>query len=350
MIDWSNDHHRVALLQLAVHGAIRNTSSVQELVQSLLADGWVKQTLRMRELEVTESGATHVRRIMDARWPGFHADAQALRDLFGAINVRALRQLKKQAAIRDGTLATFPPIVNRKTFAAAVSRHSKASISDDTLARFPGVTLTVDHGLSVRTPRGARLRRNIDGASTVIDCDQLMDVMGVVHVSERAIIQGLIVEGTAPRAVLTIENVATFHDLALPPDVMAILVEGWNTPVATLFLRLLPAAMPIVHFGDLDPNGFRIYAHLREQTGRPLHWFVPGLATDYIETHSMPLPAEEAGWSATLAASHGHESIRVLQEMGHWLEQEAVTLDTRLRDEIENAIQTLVHATISVDD
>jgi hypothetical protein len=350
MIDWSNDNHRVALLQLAVHGVIRNTSSVQELVQFLLTDGWVKQTPRMREFAVTESGARHVRRIMDARWPSYQSDAEALCDLFGAINVRALRQLKKQAAIRDGKVATFPQFVNRKTFAAAVCRHSKAAISDDTLARFPGVTLTIDQGLSVRTPRGARLRRSTGGPSSFIDCDQLMDVMGVVHVSERAIIQGLIVEGTAPRAVLTIENVATFHDLALPPDLMAILVEGWNTPVATLFLRLLPDAVPIVHFGDLDPNGFRIYTHLREQTGRPLHWFVPSLATDYIETHSMPLPSEEAGWSATLAASHGHETIRVLQEMGHWLEQEAVTLDTRLRIEIENSISALAHTTISPGD
>jgi hypothetical protein len=346
MIDWANDSHRAALLQLAVNGILRSNAQGQDLEQSLLADGWVKQTSRRRELAVTEDGAMHVRRIMEARWPGYRADAQTLQELFGAITAQALRQLKKQVGIRDGKLPAFPPILNKKTFAAALCGHSKVPISADMLARYPGVTLTVDQGVATRTHPGAQLRRIVGGVAKVINCDQLMDVMGVVQVSERAIIQGLTIEGKPPRAVLMIENVATFHDLQLPPGLMAVLVEGWNTPLAMRFLRLLPGAVPIIHFGDLDPNGFRIYVHLREQTGRPLYWFVPSLAADYIESHSMPLPTEEAGWSTTGAASHGHESIRILQEKGHWLEQEAVTLDPRLQNEIENAFLALAHTTI----
>jgi hypothetical protein len=346
MIDWTNDNHRAALLQLAVNGIMRSNAQVQDLEQALLADGWVMQTLRRRELAVTEDGAMHVQRIMDARWPGYRADAQTLRELFGSISAQALRQLTKQAGIRDGKLPVFPPILNKKTFAAAVCRHSKAPISADMLEKYPGMTLTVDQGVATRTHLGAQLRRIVGGVVKVINCDQLMDVMGVVQVSERAIIQGLSIEGTPPRAVLTIENVATFHDIVLLPGLMAVLVEGWNTPIAARFLRLLPDGVPFIHFGDLDPTGFRIYAHLLELTGRPLHWFVPSLATDYIESHSMPLNMQEAGWSTTRAASHGHESIRILQEKGHWLEQEAVTLDPRLRYEIESAFRTLAQTNI----
>jgi hypothetical protein len=341
MIDWANDSHRAALLQLAVNGILRSSSQAQDLEQSLLADGWVKQTSRRRELAVTEDGAMHVRRIMEARWPGYRSDAQTLQELFGAITAQALRQLKKQVGIRDGKLPAFPPILNKKTFAAALCGHSKAAISAEMLARYPGVTLTVDQGVATRTHLGAQLRRIVGGVVKIINCDQLMDVMGVVQVSERAIIQGLSIEGTLPRAVLTIENVATFHDIILPSGLMAVLVEGWNTPMAARFLRLVPAAVPFIHFGDLDPTGFRIYAHLLELTGKPLHWFVPSIATDYIESHSMPLTTEEAGWGTTGAARHGHESIRILQEKGHWLEQEAVTLDPRLRFEIERAFRTL---------
>ncbi len=42
--------------------------------------------------------------------------------------------------------------------------------------------------------------------------------------------------------------------------------------------------VPMIHFGDLDSSGVRIFVHLREQ--RPdLLWFIPSLWAQFVESH-----------------------------------------------------------------
>ncbi len=75
--------------------------------------------------------------------------------------------------------------------------------------------------------------------------------------------------GSMPRQVLTIENQTTFHVWArqhCDSDVLCIYTAGMPSPAwRAMYLRLLselPAATPVLHWGDVDEGGFRIAAFL----------------------------------------------------------------------------------------
>ncbi|KYF57875.1 hypothetical protein BE04_20370 [Sorangium cellulosum] len=72
---------------------------------------------------------------------------------------------------------------------------------------------------------------------------------------------GLALEGTV-RAALLVENLGAFCDLAAIDGWLFVHVAGWDTATVTRLLERLTHAA-VVHFGDLDPNGVRIFRHLR---------------------------------------------------------------------------------------
>ena len=72
-----------------------------------------------------------------------------------------------------------------------------------------------------------------------------------------------------PSAVLTIENLTTFHGWArqqCDSNQLCLYTGGMPSPAwRTMYLRLLndlPRATPVMHWGDIDEGGFRIAAHL----------------------------------------------------------------------------------------
>lgn len=73
---------------------------------------------------------------------------------------------------------------------------------------------------------------------------------------------------------LTVENEATFRELAkLKTNVLLVHTSYPGRAVRLLFSRL-PASLPCLHFGDTDPAGVEILRDLRAKTGRsiqPLH-------------------------------------------------------------------------------
>jgi len=99
--------------------------------------------------------------------------------------------------------------------------------------------------------------------------------------------------GVAPTAVqaiqvsestgclMTVENLTTFHEAAQRrsdrPDIAVLYTGGMPSPswcrVYALLLKALPASASVVHWGDVDPGGFRIAGHLAalcEAAGRHL--------------------------------------------------------------------------------
>jgi hypothetical protein len=134
--------------------------------------------------------------------------------------------------------------------------------------------------------------------------------------------------------VLTVENPASFHDMKLPDSMMAVLVEGWNTPIALRFLRGLAGGVRLIHFGDFDPAGWNIHHHLQRMLARPMTWLAPDFAVEYIATHALPFKQEDRSWSTLPAAALDSLLIRRLYVEGKWLEQEAITLDERLMAEL----------------
>jgi len=78
---------------------------------------------------------------------------------------------------------------------------------------------------------------------------------------------------TATRC-LTIENEASFHELAKFQGGELFIQTSYPGSGTLALLRHLPSAMEFWHFGDSDDAGFEILRVLRESSGRdirPLH-------------------------------------------------------------------------------
>jgi hypothetical protein len=336
MIDWANVHHRAALLNLAVSRRAAKQKNVSALLEAMADDGWVGQSRRSDEVEVTELGARKIAQIMSARWPDYRADASILEKNFGGISGRALSILKKQQAISLRKGIDLPCILNRKTFAAAVSYHSKAVISVEMRDAYPDVQIVADHPLFVRANRGLLFEKN----SSVFCCDPTMDFMGVVTIPERALRAGCKPSGTLPRAIISIENPAAFFDLALPHDMLAVLAEGWDTPNLVELLQRFPPTTPHIHFGDFDPAGVQIFQHLRKQLGDHVKWLAPDFALEYLPTHGLEFSVDAIGWQSCPIETEEAALLTLLRRENRWLEQEALVLDKRLIGGLEKQVDS----------
>ena len=130
------------------------------------------------------------------------------------------------------------------------------------------------------------------------------------------------------RALLTVENLRAFRTPWFP-------TRRGSVPAGTDADPRLAGLdeVPVVHFGDLDPNGIAILAHLRRWRPR-VRWLVPsyweerrddkGLTRDWPDL-DMPLDAPD--W------------VRQLPERRTWLEQEVVAVDSRFGQFLEMEIQ-----------
>ncbi|WP_309895115.1 hypothetical protein [Archangium sp.] len=141
-----------------------------------------------------------------------------------------------------------------------------------------------------------------------IDLTAVARVLGEVAIPERAFMDGLWLEGEL-RAVLLVEHLGAWLDLPAPPVWLFAHVPGWDTAtVAHLFERV--AHVPVVHFSDLDPNGRRIYVHLRER--RPaLRRFIPTFWTHFVDSHGLRAP-----WPSDLDLGAAPALIRELAAQG----------------------------------
>ena len=111
---------------------------------------------------------------------------------------------------------------------------------------------------------------------------------------------------------------------------MVIHVPGWNTMSAVQVLNQVED-IPILHFGDLDPDGAKIVSHLRKPFPR-LQWVVPEFWKECV-----PDRAQKQPWPSDLDLTAAPPLVRELRDSGLWLEQETITLDPRLPAALEKA-------------
>lgn len=322
---WARDAGRLALAELWRAGCLRRRLSQADAFDELARLPWTRRTSRRDELALDPVHRAALETLLDRAWPGWRDEVARLEALGLPVDERGWRRLGDLE--RQGALPPLPGRLNVRTATAAVAPHSKAALSEARLEGLSDVDLTRDGVVRLRPSPGLSLVR--DGLS--LAAADVATVLGEVTISERAFRDGTRLAGERPRALLLVENKGTFVDLRPPAGWLVAHVPGWDTASVRDLLEQLPG-VPVVHFGDLDPNGVRIVRHLRALCPA-LRWAVPDLWAEHVPGRALAQP-----WPDDLDLHDAPALVRDLAARGLWLEQELLALDPRL----EGALAALV--------
>jgi hypothetical protein len=334
---WERDDDRLALLELLEAGRLRRRSGQGEAWLLLDQLPWTRRTGRKDELELVPEHRDTLIELLDRVWPEWRDGSRALGERgLGPTPAdwRRLGDMLRADGVADRPgLPDLPERLNRRTAASVVAPHSKAGLSAARRAALGDTTVTRDGIVRLRPPAGLRFVRG----NAAIDAAVVAGVLGEVAVTERALLDGTVIEGVEydraareVRALLLVENLGPFQDLDPPDGWLVAHVPGWDT--ATVRLLLAQAAIrsvPVVHFGDLDPAGVRIVRHLRG-IRRDLRWAVPEFWGEYVEERALP-----GEWPGDLDLQGTPPLVCELARRSVWLEQEPIAVDPRLRVALE---------------
>lgn len=312
---WQCINARLALLELLVRGSIKRRQAQVTAWEFLAELRWTKRTGRRDELGLVPSHRHDLVALLDRVWPEWSA---GLAELIS----RGLPPTPQGWAIledaqRAGGLPIQTGQMNRRTAAALTAPHSKASLTERRLAALGDIVATHDGSVRIRPPQGLKVK----SSQGVIDLSSIAAVLGEVALPERFLHGGITFEGNI-QAALLIENLGPFCDLPILDGWLFAHVPGWNTTAITQLLKRLEQ-LPTFHFGDLDPNGLRIFQHLHAQHPT-LCWFVPTFWEEYIETRGLP-----GIWPDNLDLSGAPGIVQLLAHRDLWLEQEPLAIDPR---------------------
>ncbi|MEO1334218.1 MAG: Wadjet anti-phage system protein JetD domain-containing protein, partial [Myxococcota bacterium] len=220
----------------------------------------------------------------------------------------------------------LPNRINRRTAAALTAPHSKAGLTSARRDALGATDPTHDGSVRLRPPPGLSAHTNAGS----VNLSEIASVLGEVSVPERAFLDGLTFEGTI-RATLLVENLGAWRDLPAPTGWLLVHVPGWDTATVGHLLDRL-SDVPIIHFGDIDPNGVRILLHLRRRVPG-LHWFLPDFWFELAETTGL-----RAKWPSDLDLGFAPKRVRRLAAQDLWLEQERIVVDPRIGGALEAVV------------
>ncbi len=315
---WDSDNARLALLELLSRGTLKRRRAQAEAYGVLAELSWTRATGRRDEIGVVEERRSELAGLIDRVWPTWR---DVLADLVTAglpptpEGYGRLLDRLRAAGIHD-----LPRHINRRTAAALTAPHSKADLTDVRRDALGTTAPTHDGSIRLRPPAGLWARTK----AGPVNLSATAAALGEVSIPERAFLDDLTFEG-AIRVVLLIENLGAWRDLPAPPGWLLAHVPGWDTAtVSHLFDRL--ADIPVIHFGDIDPNGVRILLHLRRQAPH-LKWFLPDFWFELADTCGL-----RAQWPSDLDLGFAPAGVRDLAARGLWLEQERIVFDPRMAD------------------
>jgi hypothetical protein len=318
---WERTTGRLALLELLYRGTLKRRSLQSEAFHALAELPWTRATGRREEIGVVEERRSELVCLIDRVWPAWR---EVLADLAAAglpptpEGYGKLLDHKRAAGIPN-----LPAQINRRTAAALAAPHSKASLTETRRIALGDAAPTHDGSIRLRPPGGLSVRTK----RGVVDLSATAAVLGEISIPERAFLDGLIFDGTI-RAALLVENLGAWRDLPALPGWLLIHVPGWDTATVIHLLERLPQ-IPIIHFGDIDPNGVRILLHLRTRTPE-LRWFLPAFWFEFADSCGL-----QATWPPDLDLDLVPRPVRDLATRGLWLEQERIVLDSRIVGALE---------------
>ena len=321
---WESDNARLALLELLSRGKLKRRRAQLEAYDALAELPWTRATGRRDEISVVEERRTELAGLIDRVWPAWR---DVLANLVAAglpptpDGYGRLLDMERAAAIPE-----LPERINRRTAASLAASHSKASLTEARRGALGETDPTHDGSIRLRPPAGLSART----ANGVVDLSGIAAVLGEVSIPERALLDGLAFDGTI-RAVLLVENLGAWRDLSPPPRWLLAHVPGWDTATVGHLLDRIEG-IPVVHFGDVDPNGVRIMLHLRRRAPN-LRWFLPEFWFELADACGL-----RAMWPQDLDLDFAPAQVRALAARGLWLEQERIVLDPRMADALEVAL------------
>lgn len=320
---WERVEDRLALLELLTVGTLKRRTAQAAGYGWLSELSWTRNTGRRNEIRLMAERRAELVELLGRVWPGWQAEHVALVVAGEPPTPAGWTRLgdKRRAA----TLPDLPAQINRRTAAAAAAPGAKSTLTDERREVLGEVEITDDGVARLRPPPGLVAVRG----NRRLDLDEVAAVLGEVGVSDRALRDGLRLEGRID-GVLLVENLGAWRDLPAHGRWMYVYVPGWNTMTVRQLLGAIPRAS-VVHFGDLDPNGVRIYRHLREYLP-DLRWLVPEFWAELVDRHG-----QLREWPDEFDLEDAPELVQELARRGLWLEQERLVLDVRLLGALEEA-------------
>lgn len=318
MSAWAQIPDRLLLLELWISGEVPQRRIQQAAWERLRALPWTRLSGRRGVLELRSEHRDAVADLLDRVWTTWCNDHADLVAIGSPPTPQGWRQLTD--ARRHDRLPSLPGRLNQHTLAALVAPHAKASLTADRLAMAPGVEITSGAGMRMRPSPGLVAMR--DGQR--VDLAGMAAVLGEVLITARAIADGLTFDGDQPQGILTIENLGTYEDAQIPSGWLVGYLPGWDINVMPHLRRLIPAPVPWVHWGDLDPNGVIIARALRT-VDPTMHWFMPSWVAEYLP-YGLPQP----DWSRAAITTDDPLPVQQFAAAHRCLEQEVYSLDPRI--------------------
>ena len=316
--DWSEVGPRMALLALVQGQALREAGWSRGVLRWLEERRWVVQEGRSRTWQQAPGHEDDLRALLDHSWAEWPAAEAALRHAGLPAAPEGWQRLM-DAARRDRiSRGSLPRVLARRTAAAALRGDSKSQSELESDPVFSSLRLDDAGVVRLRPHRGLRLEL----AGRTIDADAVAPVAGEVVVAERSLAKGLRLCGTAPRAVLTVENPAAYVDLPEVEGLLVALLPGADQRAGFSLLAQLEG-VPWAHFGDLDPAGLDLYRRCSARRADCV-WLVPDWWAELLDTHGR----SGASWPERLGEVP--PLVARLANRGWWLEQEPLVLDPRL--------------------
>lgn len=313
---WERFEDRLALLELLSSAALKRRSAQAQAFAWLSELSWTRSSGRNDEIALVPERRADLVALLDRVWPAWQAEQVELLVAGEPPTPAGWSRLEDRRRTRD--LPQLPPRVNRRTAAAATAPGAKSSLTASRVDALGEVELTDDGIARLRPPPGLVAHRGAQRLAV----DDVVALFDEVSVSDRALRDGLRLDGDI-EAVLLVENLGAWRDMPRPGRWMLVHVPGWNTTTVRQLLGMV-GGVPVVHFGDLDPNGVRIVNHLRGHVPT-LRWLVPPWWAELV-----PLHAHNRAWPDDLDLAGAPALVRELAATGRWLEQERVVLDPRM--------------------
>ena len=325
---WERLEDKLALLELLTQPALKRRGGQQDAFTLLSELSWTRASARRDEVVLVTERRQDLIALLDRVWPEWRAEHIALLEAGEPPTPTGWGKLADRR--RAESLPDLPDRLNRRTAAAATAQGAKSSLTGARLEAL-GDREVVDDGIVRVRPAGGVIAHRDGHSVALVDVEDVLDEVGI---SDRALRDGLLLEGPI-KAIVTVENLGAWRDMPKPDGWMLIHVAGWNTSTVRRLHALLKN-VPALHFGDLDPNGVRIFQHLRQHIPGLL-WLVPSFWREFI-----PLHAQVRAWPGDLDLTDAPPLVRELAATGKWMEQERLVLDPRFLPAMEGALADAV--------